>query len=102
MCFGDINFGMKSLNAPKSETLNQRLDTQMHPITCFEQVMRELNYKFFVEQVEVEPKLVNQTYVVLLKIDLCCMVIGGLGDTLTEAVEKACKNGLDTFRLYMK
>ena len=101
VCFNDINFGMKSPNSPKSETLLKRLDREMHSIECFEKVMGEFGLKFCAEQVEVNAEATG-VYVVMLKIDFHYMVVGGKGASLGEAVENACRNGLDTFRLYMK
>jgi len=102
VCFSDINFGMKSPSSPKSETLLKRLDEKMHLIECFEKVMGELNMKFCCEQIKVDPDVAGKVYVVLLKINFNCMVVGGTGESIGQAVENACRNGLDTFRLYMK
>lgn len=74
----------------------------MDAITCFQQVMKELKYKFFIEQAQVDPSLVGKAYVVFLKIDICSMVIGGYGESLTEAIENACRNGLEAFLIYMR
>lgn len=101
VCFKDINFGMKSPDSPKSKTLLERHDKELPVIECFEKIMKEMNLKFCVEQAEVSPKA-SYKHVIFLKIDFYCMVVGGIGNNVTEAVENACRNGIDAFRLYMK